>query len=159
MRFKILTQISVFFSLGSRKAQFAFHLGHANLICVSSVSRKANLAYLAHHAKLVHAKSCTENRPPVLIDENEFTQWQDRFLNFIERQKNGNDTMIILSEGPFEKPKLASGLYKPTKEYSHDELSAYQADRDIKANLMLALPNSIYNRIDCFKTHPNMMWQ
>ncbi|KAI3697762.1 hypothetical protein L6452_30859 [Arctium lappa] len=67
--------------------------------------------------------------------------------------------LIILSEGPFEKPKLASGLYKPTKEYTHDELSTYQADRDIKANLMLALPNSIYNRIDCFKTHPNMMWQ
>ncbi|KAI3729360.1 hypothetical protein L6452_18016 [Arctium lappa] len=101
----------------------------------------------------------TENRPPVLIGENEFTQWQDRFLNFIERQKNGNDMMTILSEGPFDRPKLASGLYKPTKEYTHEELSAYQAGRDIKANLMLALPNSLYNRIDCFKTHPNLMWQ
>ncbi|KAI3769618.1 hypothetical protein L6452_00727 [Arctium lappa] len=67
--------------------------------------------------------------------------------------------MTILSEGPFDKPKLASGFYKSTKEYTNEELTAYQADRDIKANLMLALPNSVYNKVDCFKTHPNLMWQ
>ncbi|KAI3759442.1 hypothetical protein L6452_07266 [Arctium lappa] len=40
----------------------------------------------------------TETRPPVLVDENEFTQWQDRFHNFIERQKNEDDIMKILTE-------------------------------------------------------------
>ncbi|KAI3672969.1 hypothetical protein L6452_39074 [Arctium lappa] len=87
----------------------------------------------------------TETRPPVLVDENEFTQWQDRFLNFIERQKNGDDMMKILTEGSFEKTILASGMTKPIAEYTPDESLQYKDDRDIKANLMLALPNSIYN--------------
>ncbi|KAI3757765.1 hypothetical protein L6452_05308 [Arctium lappa] len=100
----------------------------------------------------------TETRPLVLVDENEFTQWQDRFLNFIERQKNGDDMMKILSEGSFEKPLLASGMPKPTVDYTPAESVQYKAYRDIKANLMLALPNSIYNRIDCFKNHPKLMW-
>ncbi|KAI3669849.1 hypothetical protein L6452_41291 [Arctium lappa] len=100
----------------------------------------------------------TETRPPVLVDENEFTQWQNRFLNFIERQKNGDDMMKILSEGSFVKPTLASGMPKPTVDYTPDESVQYKADRDIKASLMLALPNSIYNLIDCYKNHPNLMW-
>ncbi|KAI3715315.1 hypothetical protein L6452_22294 [Arctium lappa] len=160
LRLPRLTQSSVCVSVCSRKALFAFQPSHAKPSLRNRLLTHSKFAYQAQFYKNDLMMSLgTENRPPVLIDENEFTQWQDRFLNFIERQKNGNDMMIILSEGPFEKPKLASGLYKPTKEYSHDELSAYQADRDIKENLMLALPNSVYNRIDCFKTHPNLMWQ
>ncbi|KAI3734920.1 hypothetical protein L6452_14402 [Arctium lappa] len=67
--------------------------------------------------------------------------------------------ILLITQRPFDRPKLASGLYKPTKEYTHEALSAYQADRDIKANLMLDLPKSVYNRIDYFKTHPSLMWQ
>ncbi|KAI3685067.1 hypothetical protein L6452_34300 [Arctium lappa] len=79
-------------------------------------------------------------------------------MNFIDRQKNGDDMMKILSEGSFVKPILASGLSKPIVEYTPDELVQYKADRNVKANLMLALPNSIYNRIDCFKNNPKLMW-
>ncbi|KAI3672687.1 hypothetical protein L6452_38784 [Arctium lappa] len=125
------------FSLVSAHAKFSSRLSciAQSTVCVLLFSRKVSFALLTAHANL-----------------------SLRFL-LLERISNGNDMMNILSEGPFEKPKLASGLYKPTKEYSPNELSQYQADRDIKANLMLALPNSIYNRIDCFKTHPNLMWQ
>ncbi|KAI3729346.1 hypothetical protein L6452_18002 [Arctium lappa] len=93
----------------------------------------------------------TDTRPPVLINEDEFTQWQDRFINFIERQSNGEYMMKSLSEGPFVKPKGDIPL-------TDDEIKREKADREAKSNLMLALPNTIYNRIDCFKHNPNMMW-
>ncbi|KAI3758138.1 hypothetical protein L6452_05689 [Arctium lappa] len=49
-------------------------------------------------------------------------------------------------------------MTKPIAEYTPNESLQYKADRDIKANLMLALPNSIYNRIDCYKNNPKLMW-
>ncbi|KAI3746358.1 hypothetical protein L6452_08788 [Arctium lappa] len=93
----------------------------------------------------------TDTRPPVLINEEEFTQWQDRFINFIERQTNGENMMKSLSEGPFVKPKNDIPL-------TAEEIKREKADREAKSNLMLVLPNTIYNRIDCFKHDPNMMW-
>ncbi|KAI3729953.1 hypothetical protein L6452_18626 [Arctium lappa] len=93
----------------------------------------------------------TDTRPPVLINEDEFTQWQDRFINFIERQANGENMMKSLSEGPFIRPKNDTPL-------TADEIKHEKADREAKSNLMLALTNSIYNLIDCFKHDPNMMW-
>ncbi|KAI3678406.1 hypothetical protein L6452_37697 [Arctium lappa] len=65
----------------------------------------------------------TDTRPPVLIDENEFTQWQDRFLNFIEQ----------IPATP-------------------EEVLRMKADRELSANLMLALPNSVYNCPEWNKT-------
>ncbi|KAI3729576.1 hypothetical protein L6452_18237 [Arctium lappa] len=43
----------------------------------------------------------SDTRPLVLTNEDEFTQWQDSFINFIERQTNGENMMKSLSEGPF----------------------------------------------------------
>ncbi|KAI3684864.1 hypothetical protein L6452_34091 [Arctium lappa] len=60
---------------------------------------------------------------------------------------------IMMSLGTETRPPVLS-----TAEYTPDELVQYKADRDVKANLMLALPNSIYNRIDCFKNNPKLMW-
>ncbi|KAI3685649.1 hypothetical protein L6452_34904 [Arctium lappa] len=93
----------------------------------------------------------SETRPPVLVDENEFTQWQDRFLNFIERQANGENMMKSLTEGPFVKQNKET---PPTSE----EASRMKVDRELKANLMLALPNSVYNRVDHCKDYPNLLW-
>ncbi|KAI3702776.1 hypothetical protein L6452_28528 [Arctium lappa] len=93
----------------------------------------------------------TDTHPPVLINENEFTQWQDRFINFIERQANGENMMKSFTEGPFVKPKNDIPL-------TAEEITREKADREAKSNLMLALPNSVYNRIDCFKQNPMMMW-
>ncbi|KAI3664950.1 hypothetical protein L6452_43564 [Arctium lappa] len=109
----------------------------------------------------------SETRPPVLINENEFEQWQDRFVNFIERQSNGENMMKALTEGPMVKPRKvipavgntpATEVEKSLIEYDADELLRYQADNQAKSNLILALPNSIYNRIDCFKHNPMLMW-
>ncbi|KAI3735495.1 hypothetical protein L6452_14994 [Arctium lappa] len=93
----------------------------------------------------------TDTRPPVLINEDEFTQWQDRFINFIERQTNGENMMKSFTEGSFIRPKNDIPL-------TDDEIKREKAGREAKSNLMLALPNSIYNRIDCFKHNPNMIW-
>ncbi|KAI3672696.1 hypothetical protein L6452_38793 [Arctium lappa] len=93
----------------------------------------------------------TDTRPPVLINEDEFTQWQDRFINFIELQTNEENMMKSLSEGPFV--RLKNDIF-----LTADEIKREKADREAKSNLMLALPNTIYNRIDCFKHDPNMMW-
>ncbi|KAI3757955.1 hypothetical protein L6452_05500 [Arctium lappa] len=109
----------------------------------------------------------SDTRPPVLINENEFEQWQDRFINFIERQSNGENMMKSLTEGPMVKPRKvipavgntpATNVEKTLIEYEADELLRYQADNQAKSNLILALPNSIYNRIDCFKHNPMLMW-
>ncbi|KAI3702141.1 hypothetical protein L6452_27867 [Arctium lappa] len=93
----------------------------------------------------------TNTRPPVLINENEFTQWQDRFINLIERQANGENMMKSFTEGPFIRSKNDTPL-------TAEEVKREKSDREAKSNLMLALPNSIYNRIDCFKHDPKMMW-
>ncbi|KAI3758654.1 hypothetical protein L6452_06223 [Arctium lappa] len=93
----------------------------------------------------------TETRPPVLVDENEFTQWKDRFLNIIERQANGDNMLKSLTEGPFIKPN------KETTATTEDALRM-KADKELKANLMLALPNSVYNRVDHCKDYPNLLW-
>ncbi|KAI3729865.1 hypothetical protein L6452_18536 [Arctium lappa] len=94
----------------------------------------------------------TDTRLPILIDENKFTQWQDRFLNFIERQTNGANMMKSLTEGPF---------IKTNKEIpaAPDEVLQIKVDRELSANLMLALPNSVYNRVDHYKNYPNQMWE
>ncbi|KAI3667035.1 hypothetical protein L6452_42077 [Arctium lappa] len=109
----------------------------------------------------------SDTRPPVLINENEFEQWQDRFINFIERQPNGENMMKSLTQGPMEIPRkvvpatttsVATSVDKALREYDADEMLRHQADSQAKSNLILALPNSIYNRIDCFKHNPMMMW-
>ncbi|KAI3729548.1 hypothetical protein L6452_18209 [Arctium lappa] len=105
--------------------------------------------------------------PPVLINENEFEQWQDRFINFIERQPNGENMMKSLTQGPMETPRKvipattttpATTVVKEVREYDADEMLRHQADSQAKSNLILALPNSIYNKIDCFKQNPMLMW-
>ncbi|KAI3702522.1 hypothetical protein L6452_28261 [Arctium lappa] len=58
----------------------------------------------------------------------------------------------------FCKAHIGFWIKKPISEYTSDELLQYKVDRDIKANLMLALPNFIYNRIDCYKNNPKLMW-
>ncbi|KAI3677901.1 hypothetical protein L6452_37175 [Arctium lappa] len=109
----------------------------------------------------------SDTRPPVLINENEFQQWQDRFINFIERPPNGDNMMKSLTEGPMERlmkeipataTTQATRVEKAIREYDADELLRYQADSQAKSNLIIALANSIYNRIDCFKQNPMLIW-
>ncbi|KAI3685526.1 hypothetical protein L6452_34774 [Arctium lappa] len=59
--------------------------------------------------------------------------------------------MKSFTEGPFIRPKNDTPL-------TAEEVKCEKADREAKSSLMLALPNSIYNRIDCFKHDPKMMW-
>ncbi|KAI3715248.1 hypothetical protein L6452_22221 [Arctium lappa] len=75
--------------------------------------------------------------------------------------------MKALTEGPMVKPRKvipvvgntpATDVEKSLIEYDVDELLRYQADNQAKSNLILALPNSIYNKIDCFKHNPMLMW-
>ncbi|KAI3707364.1 hypothetical protein L6452_25810 [Arctium lappa] len=108
-----------------------------------------------------------DTRPPILINENEFEQWQDRFINFIERQPNGENMMKSLTQGPMETPRKvipatattpATTVVKEVRKYDADEMLRHQADSQAKSNLILALPNSIYNIIDCFKQNPMLMW-
>ncbi|KAI3757930.1 hypothetical protein L6452_05474 [Arctium lappa] len=69
--------------------------------------------------------------------------------------------------GPMERPMkvipatattTATTVEKALREYDVDESLRYQADSQAKSNLILALPNSIYNRIDCFKQNPMLIW-
>ncbi|KAI3715260.1 hypothetical protein L6452_22234 [Arctium lappa] len=75
--------------------------------------------------------------------------------------------MKSLYEGPMVKEMKvipatsttpATAVETPLSEYDEKELSRYKADSLAKSNLILALPNSIYNIIDCFKHNPMLMW-
>ncbi|KAI3672589.1 hypothetical protein L6452_38684 [Arctium lappa] len=41
----------------------------------------------------------TDVKPPVLF-KGEYEQWKDRFLDFIDRQKNGKNILTSIKEGP-----------------------------------------------------------
>lgn len=47
----------------------------------------------------------TDVKPPVLF-VGEYEQWKDRFLNFIDRLKNGENIRKSLEEGKMEKLKV-----------------------------------------------------
>ncbi|KAI3702265.1 hypothetical protein L6452_27998 [Arctium lappa] len=75
--------------------------------------------------------------------------------------------MKSLTQGPMEIPRKvipatattpATTIEKALREYEAEEVLKYQADSQALSNLILALPNSIYNRIDCFKHNPMLMW-
>ncbi|KAI3697194.1 hypothetical protein L6452_30032 [Arctium lappa] len=109
----------------------------------------------------------TDTRPPVLINENEYSQWRDRFINFLERQQNRDYMVHALTNPPFERPvKIIpatanteqSTILKPVDEYNEEESLKYNGERIAKSNLILALPNHIYNRVDCYKNNLKLMW-
>ncbi|KAI3734324.1 hypothetical protein L6452_13790 [Arctium lappa] len=109
----------------------------------------------------------TDTRPPVLINENEYSQWRDRFINFLERQQNGDYMVHALTNPPFERPvKIIPAtanteqftILKPVDEYNEEESLKYNGERIAKSNLIIALPNHIYNRVDCYKNNLKLMW-
>ncbi|KAI3772139.1 hypothetical protein L6452_03314 [Arctium lappa] len=81
--------------------------------------------------------SGSDTHPPVLITENEFEQWK---------------------AVPATTTSVATSVEKALREYDADEMLRHQADSQAKSNLILSLPNSIYNIINCFKQNPMLMW-
>ncbi|KAI3678404.1 hypothetical protein L6452_37695 [Arctium lappa] len=109
----------------------------------------------------------TDTCLPVLINENEYSQWRDRFINFLERKQNGDYMVRALTYPPFERPvKIIpatanteqSTILKPIDEYNEEESLKYNGERIAKSNLILALPNHIYKRVDCYKNNLMLMW-
>ncbi|KAI3772541.1 hypothetical protein L6452_03728 [Arctium lappa] len=109
----------------------------------------------------------TDTRLPVLINENEYSQWRDRFISFLERKQNGDYMVHALTNPPFERPvKIIpatanteqSTILKPVDEYNEEESLKYNGERIAKSNLILALPNHIYKRVDCYKNNLMLMW-
>ncbi|KAI3692849.1 hypothetical protein L6452_32673 [Arctium lappa] len=161
LRFPLVAKSSICVSSLSRKTQFARSTPHAKLSlhllrltktssCVSLGSRKALFASPTVHANLKFGPELH------LLD----------FENF-RLQPNGDNMMKSLTEGPMERlmkvipataTTLATTVEKALREYDADELLRYQTDNQAKSNLILALPNSIYNRIGCFKQNPMLMW-
>lgn len=106
----------------------------------------------------------SNNIPPVLINETNFEQWRDRFIDFIERQENGENMMRSFTEGPMRKmqkkiPATATeDEYIVEKDYSTDELNRLKADKEVSSNLILALPKHIIKKIECFKQNMSEVW-
>ncbi|KAI3664839.1 hypothetical protein L6452_43448 [Arctium lappa] len=176
LRLPYITQSIVCISNASHKVQFAFPSAHAKLslrhqlltqssVCVSIYSRKVQFASPSAHAKfslrlprLTQSSVCVSlgSRKLHLVSHLSRTKlplrdqlWQDRFINFIERQPNGDNMMKSLTEGPMERlmkvilataTTLATTVEKDLREYDVDELLRYQANNQAKSNLILALP-------------------
>lgn len=90
----------------------------------------------------------TDVKPHVLF-EGEYEQWKDRFLDFVDRQKNGENIRISLETGPMPRiiwtvPAVPANNVpeheeiKPIKKYTEEEKDRYDADRLARSFLIMA---------------------
>ncbi|KAI3746684.1 hypothetical protein L6452_09123 [Arctium lappa] len=144
----LLVSRKVLFARPSANAKFCLRITWLTQTSFASliVHEKFQFALRAYHANLKFTPARLRLRT---LSET----WilPNRFLNFIERQVNGDNMMKSLTKVPFVKPNKET---PPTNE----EASRLKADRELRANLMLALPNSVYNRVDHCKDYPNLLW-
>ncbi|KAI3669390.1 hypothetical protein L6452_40625 [Arctium lappa] len=107
LRHSQFAQFSIFASHCSRKTSVCAKFSASRLgLFLNFLMDSAKCAFQAQFYKNdLMMQLGKDTSPPVLINENEFTQWQDRFINFIERQANGENMMKSFTEGPFIRPK------------------------------------------------------
>ena len=109
----------------------------------------------------------SDTRPPVLF-RGDYSQWRDRFMDFIERHDLGEDMIKSIDEGPLElfidipanpnanPPMPARRDPKPTSQYTPEERDRAKADRVARSYILQGLTNEIYNSIDSHKTAKSM---
>ncbi|KAI3758120.1 hypothetical protein L6452_05670 [Arctium lappa] len=116
-------------------------------------------------------------KPPVLFKE-EYEQWKDRFLDFIDRHANGENIMLSIIEGPMvpitvqipdddksdsedgteERDQKMKTVAVDISQYSEEQKSRYKADKQARSLLLQSIPNEIYIKIDSYKANAKKMW-
>ncbi|KAI3734421.1 hypothetical protein L6452_13889 [Arctium lappa] len=119
----------------------------------------------------------TDVKPPVLF-KGEYEQWKDRFLDFIDRHANGENTMLSITEGPMapimvqipdddssdsedgteERDQKMKTVAVDISQYSEEQKSRYKADKQARPLLLQSIPNEIYIKIDSYKGNAKKMW-
>ena len=101
----------------------------------------------------------TDTVPPLLF-RDEYPQWKDRFLDFIDRQPLGELMLKSIEEGPAifytEEEETARGSppivqerrIKTLSKYTAAEKERAKADKSARSYLLLGISNEIYNSID-----------
>ena len=110
----------------------------------------------------------SDNKPPVLF-QGDYSQWKDRFLDFIDKQELGADILKSLQEGPAEffvdiftmvdgNPSIPARrvLQDPSK-LTEKEKNRQKADKLARSYLLQGMTNEIYTNIDSHKI-AKAMW-
>ncbi|XP_024962511.1 uncharacterized protein LOC112502746 [Cynara cardunculus var. scolymus] len=110
----------------------------------------------------------TDTKPPVLFT-GDYKKWRDRFLNFIERMKEGELIMESLMEGSTvfwrETPAIlaenraAQRMIKEKSRSTIEEKERAHTDVLCKSYMMQGLTNDIYTSIDSYKASGHSMWK
>ncbi|HEY5234674.1 MAG TPA: hypothetical protein VIJ14_00735, partial [Rhabdochlamydiaceae bacterium] len=109
----------------------------------------------------------SDTRPPVLY-RGEYTQWRNRFLDFIEKHVQAEEIKQSIFEGPAKFyimiPAVLTNdpliperkeLKDPTN-YSREERARAAADRIAMSFIIMGITNDIYSNIDSKKTAKDM---
>ncbi|KAI3692375.1 hypothetical protein L6452_32189 [Arctium lappa] len=116
-------------------------------------------------------------KPPVLFKE-EYEQWKDRFLDFVDRHANGENILLSITEGPMipstvqipddessdsedgdeERVQKMRTVPMDFAQYSEEQKIRFKADKQARSLLLQSIPNGIYIKIDSYKANAKKMW-
>ncbi|KAI3735422.1 hypothetical protein L6452_14918 [Arctium lappa] len=119
----------------------------------------------------------TDVKPPVLF-KDEYEQWKDRFLDFVDRHSNGENIMLSIIEGPMipltmeipndessdsedgnvDRAQKTKTVPKDTSQYTDEQKNRYKVDKQARSQLLQSIPNEIYIKIDNYKATTKKMW-
>ncbi|KAI3667268.1 hypothetical protein L6452_42318 [Arctium lappa] len=120
---------------------------------------------------------CMNVKPPVLFKE-EYEQWKDKFLDFVDRHSNGENILLSITEGPMipltvevpdddssdsedgdeDREQTTKTVKMDLSQYSKEQKSRYKADKQARSLLLQSIPNEIYIKIDSYKDNAKKMW-
>lgn len=110
----------------------------------------------------------SDTKPPVLF-RGDYSQWKDRFLDFLERQEDWEQLKDSLDNGPkkFYAPQQALPENSPAiqqeqivlkyHECNADQKKRLNADKRAKSYIMQGMTNDIYTQVDSY-TSAKEMW-
>nr|GEZ13590.1 hypothetical protein [Tanacetum cinerariifolium] len=104
----------------------------------------------------------------LLLYRGEYSQWVERFMNYLEEQTDGEAMINSIKNGDKPLPRVTqvsiagttSTEQPPLKDksmWSNQEKSVQKIDRLVRSLLIQGLPNDIYSLIDSNKT-ANDLW-
>ncbi|KAI3669230.1 hypothetical protein L6452_40457 [Arctium lappa] len=110
-------------------------------------------------------------KPPVLFKE-EYEQWRDRFLDFVDRQSNGENILKSITEGLMKKPteEIPAGgndsdgaprtrrVDKKYASFSDEQKKRFDADKQARSFLLQSMTNEIYVKMDSYNETAKSMW-
>ena len=93
----------------------------------------------------------TDSRPPVLF-RGSYPQWKKRFLDWVDRQTDGEIVLVSYKDGPDYPTNPINGDVIPPESYNATQQKRSKADKLARSYLYQALPDDIYCNVDSYET-------